>query len=64
MYICFKTNQLGCMKWISERGDRGGGFLPKNDFETGDLMEGRGGGLLEEKWGLILRDFTLKQQSD
>ena len=51
------------MKWISKRG--GGVLLPKNDFQTGGLMEGRGeGGLLEEKWGLILRDFTLKQQSD
>ena len=57
------------MKWISKRGDGGGGgrgvLLPKNDFQTGGLMEGMGeGGLLEEKWGLILRDFTLKQQSD
>ena len=41
MYICFKTNLLGCMKWISKWGEEGG-LLPRNDFQTGGLMEGRG----------------------
>ena len=56
------------MKWISKRGDgeggEGGAFIKKR-LPNGVLDGGKGGGgVLEEKWGLILRDFTLKPQSD
>ena len=41
------------------------GAFTKKLLPNGGLDEGKGGGgLLEEKWGFILRDFTLKQQSD
>ena len=63
----FQNKSTGLHEVDFQTGWRGGGrgvLLPKNDFQTGGLMEGRGeGGLLEEKWGLTLRDFTLKQHS-
>ena len=36
-----------------------GALLQKNDFQTGGLLERRGGGLVGFK-----RDFTVKQQPD
>ena len=53
-----------CLFQNKSTGDRVGGLLPKNDFQTGPGLVGGKGGLLQERWSLILRDVTLKQWSD
>ena len=49
MYICFRTNQLTCMKWIFQQGMRW------TNYEISCPQTGRGGGGGYRKGGLITK---------